>query len=136
MRSFVGGVQAGNQDNNRNQALEGLRALTANINQPGNQEPTRARMYRTRVSAGFQYPQRTIDQVGDDVSRSVNRLPAATVRSAVKVEVVGRTAILTGTVSTDHGRALAEQLARLEPGVSQVQNRLVVVAPETSSPPQ
>ena len=53
------------------------------------------------------------------VSRSRNQAP-------IKVEMEGRTAVLTGTVDTDHARDLAERLAMLEPGISDVRNELIV----------
>ncbi|MBN1853359.1 MAG: BON domain-containing protein [Pirellulales bacterium] len=44
------------------------------------------------------------------------------------VTVQDRTAILEGQVSSNHEKLLAEKLALLEPGVSQVENRLVVTS--------
>ncbi|MFV2067349.1 MAG: BON domain-containing protein [Pirellulales bacterium] len=41
-------------------------------------------------------------------------------------ELRERTLILRGTVASEDDRALAERLARLEPGVSHVENRLRV----------
>lgn len=44
----------------------------------------------------------------------------------VNVQMQGRTAILQGTVSTAAHRRMSELLIRLEPGVSQVDNRINV----------
>ena len=45
----------------------------------------------------------------------------------ITVNLVGQTAVLQGTVASDADRQLAEDLARLEPGVMAVQNDLAVV---------
>jgi hypothetical protein len=50
------------------------------------------------------------------------------------VKLQGQTAILEGEVATDHDRRVAEQLVRLEPGVWEVRNLLIVAAPPTRSP--
>jgi hypothetical protein len=47
----------------------------------------------------------------------------------------GRTAILRGEVATEHGRELAGQLARLEGGIDQVQNEIVVAGSTTTGSP-
>ncbi len=56
------------------------------------------------------------------------RLPELHWNSPGQTEIRGRTLILRGTVATDHDRQLAERVARLEPGVDQVQNQLVVAS--------
>ena len=45
---------------------------------------------------------------------------------APQVEMDGRTATLRGTVGSDRDKALVAQLVRLEPGISEVENLLVV----------
>lgn len=53
----------------------------------------------------------------------------------VQVTLAQRTAILEGQVATAHQRTLAELLARFEPGVSTIDNRLVIAAgPESARP--
>ncbi|MBN8627063.1 MAG: BON domain-containing protein [Planctomycetes bacterium] len=47
---------------------------------------------------------------------------------AIEVTMVGRTAVLSGVVATEHDRALAAQLASLEAGVSEVRNDLTIAA--------
>ena len=51
------------------------------------------------------------------------RLPAG---APVAVAVQGSTAVLQGTVATEHDRELAEALVRLEPGISHVVNELQI----------
>ena len=43
----------------------------------------------------------------------------------------GRTAILRGEVATEHGREVAELMARLEGGVNEVRNEIVVAGSGT-----
>lgn len=44
----------------------------------------------------------------------------------VRVEMQGRKAVMTGTVGSTRDRRMSEMLIRLEPGVSQIDNQLVV----------
>jgi len=64
------------------------------------------------------------------VQRSANRvLRLAPQRSGVRgvnVAMQGRTAILTGTVSSEKDRRMSELMIRLEPGVSRIENRVEV----------
>jgi hypothetical protein len=52
----------------------------------------------------------------------------------VRLEMRGDTAVLRGVVATTRDRALAEQFVRLEPGIANVQNDLVVAAQGSSTP--
>lgn len=90
-----------------------------------------SRLIRTRIRVGFQprvaiaastiSANNAVTRILDRaiVSRSIGRLP-------IKVEMEGRTAVLKGTVESDHDRGLAERLAMLEPGISDVRNELTV----------
>ena len=51
----------------------------------------------------------------------------------MEVTIEGATAILRGVVATEHDRVLAERVAKLEPGVRQVEN-LLTLAPPSESP--
>ncbi len=57
-------------------------------------------------------------------------------RLPVQVTVQGRTAILQGVVATEHDRDLAQRVALLESGISQVQNELSVAAPPQPPGPE
>lgn len=48
---------------------------------------------------------------------------------SIEVELDGGTAVLRGTVASESDRRVAERTAKLEPGVRQVRNELVVAAP-------
>ena len=45
----------------------------------------------------------------------------------IRVTMEGRTAVLTGQVSTERERRMSQLLVQLEPGVRQVDNRISVV---------
>ncbi|HVW35858.1 MAG TPA: hypothetical protein VHB99_01095, partial [Pirellulales bacterium] len=81
------------------------------------------------VDVGFALPPRTIEQVSVDLERQMGRVLAT---SSVEIRLEGRTAVLRGSVATDHDRALAEQLALLKPGISFVRNELSTTAPPES----
>jgi len=51
----------------------------------------------------------------------------------MEVTIEGETAVLRGVVATEHDRRIAEQVARLEPGIRRVEN-LLTVAPPAASP--
>ena len=84
--------------------------------------------FQAKLEAAFDYPQPNAQATSQ---RIVEHLKGARgIKSAGPIQVViqGETAILRGQVGSQHDRALAEQLARLEPGVWQVQNELTVAA--------
>jgi hypothetical protein len=109
-----------------------------NQGQRGQNNMQNAPRVRTRTTLGFARPVRSggavvTQRVSDRVGRSVERLGG----TDVAVQMEGPVAILRGTVPTSHARNLAEQLARLEPGIDQVQNELEVAgetAPGASLP--
>jgi hypothetical protein len=90
--------------------------------------------YEPRIDIGFAVtgPAPTVTQtniVGPFHS------PALTSRfGTVNVSVQGGTVILRGTVSSEEDRALAAQMAMLEPSVSSVQNDLKVAVPAANPP--
>jgi hypothetical protein len=88
---------------------------------------------RVRLEPAFDAPTPPVAGAALQVETRLNATFARRAMTAATVQISGQTAILQGAVSTDHERALAEQLASLEPGVSQVQN-LLTVAP--AAPPQ
>jgi hypothetical protein len=58
-------------------------------------------------------------------------MPALRFLTPVRVDIVGRTAVLRGKVATRHDRDLADRVVRLEPMVDDVVNLLEVVNPVT-----
>lgn len=63
----------------------------------------------------------------------LRNLPALERSGQVQVTMEGRTAILSGTVASERDRELVAGLAMLEPGISAVQNDLVVASNRTNA---
>ncbi len=92
---------------------------------------------QTGIDLAFPPVRPTIEQVLPSLSARLERSSRIRVQSPVEVTLREGTATLKGVVASEHDRALAEQLARLEPGVFQVQNELSVApAPSGEAPPQ
>jgi len=66
------------------------------------------------------------DPLAGRIARLLERMPQIMKRSPIRVTVVGETAILRGRVASSRDRELAENLVRLEPGIWEVRNELVV----------
>ena len=98
----------------------------ANVNS-GQDEPVRYRITRT---VAFEYPRPTNQQLANIVTQRLASLKSLERLGPIEVTVTDRVATLRGVVATAHARALAEQLVRLEPGVSQVTNELTVAPAE------
>ncbi|HEY1066001.1 MAG TPA: BON domain-containing protein [Pirellulales bacterium] len=82
---------------------------------------------RRTIAADFEYP--AVSEEGTEYALNARLVEVATLRrfaGALEVHVAGRTAVVEGVVATDREKKLAENLLRLEPGVSQVVNRIVV----------
>jgi hypothetical protein len=93
---------------------------------------------RVRLEPAFDAPRPPVGETALGIQARLNDTFAKRAMTGAAAQVSGRTAILQGAVSSDHERALAEQLASLEPGVSQVQNLLTVaptLPPQTLPPP-
>jgi hypothetical protein len=88
---------------------------------------------RVRLRPAFETPLSTMKQVSDDLqsrlSDSVSELGVADSR----VSMDDRTLTLEGSVQSEHQRALVEKMMSLEPGISEIDNRLTVEPP---LPPQ
>jgi hypothetical protein len=138
-RTFVGSQQA-NPTRRVRTAVEGLRerrSVRSSLNQP--RGPLKAgEMYeRLSLSPDFVPPSQwvTATVLSERLALSLARLG----ESGIEASIQGRTAILRGTVASARNRELAELMVRMEPGISQVQNRLVVGSaqgsPERLLPP-
>ncbi|NQT38520.1 MAG: BON domain-containing protein [Planctomycetes bacterium] len=93
---------------------------------------------RTSLTLGFrplgpQLDPRGFDQRGIVLTKVLQRSSRVQIIAPVEVAIEGQTAILRGTVASQHDRVLAEQLVRLEPGIWNVKNELVVA--ESSDAP-
>jgi hypothetical protein len=93
---------------------------------------------RVRLEPAFDAPRPPVGETALGIQARLNDTFAKRAMTGATAQVSGRTAILQGAVNNQHERALAEQLASLEPGVSQVQNLLTVASippPQTLPPP-
>jgi hypothetical protein len=117
-----GGAAYGQQNNRQNQ-------FAGNSGTRSRSQMPIATTYRI----GFAVPTVASSDVSTKLSGQLSRSSAISSAGGVSVDLDGKTAVLRGTVATDHDRQLAALVAMLEPGVSQVRNELQV---QSASPPQ
>jgi hypothetical protein len=86
--------------------------------------------FRVPLRLGFQPPPPQ-PQAFALVAVRLNRTPALAKIGAIEASLVGRKAVLRGTVATEADRELAEALVRLEPAVMEVDNQLSLASPQT-----
>ncbi|MBN2025047.1 MAG: BON domain-containing protein [Pirellulales bacterium] len=104
----------------------------------GSQGRSTASEIRTSLQVGFAYRRPAPSQIVEELSGRLARLTTIQKVGPIVVSASGRTVTLRGTVTTEHDRLLAEQLARMEPGVRQVRNELTVAPsgqPDLPTPP-
>lgn len=156
-RSILGGVSSGTNQNFNTRSTSGT-AGTAGLagmqqrgrtGQPGTGQPASvqpgargARGARggalgdqlpVTVSLGFDESPPGAETVSAVLSDRLTRSKRIQRVSPIQVALSDGTAILRGEVASQHDRALAEQLALLEPGVRSVRNELAV---QSAAPPQ
>jgi len=113
------GGAGGYRQNNRN----------TNRQQAANAQGVRSRAeipIATTYSIDFNTPIAAPTAISTKISDQLNRWHSNASAGGVNVQIVGKTAVLQGTVPSDHDRDMAAKLAMLEPGVSQVKNELQV----------
>jgi hypothetical protein len=118
------------QQNNRNNGAGGGggQGNNAGMNTP----------VRITYSVGFNYPAQSAAGLNQKLSTELSKSRGITAVGPIAVQMEGSTAVLTGTVSTEHDRNLAAQLALLEPGVYQIRNELhlpLAVKPKSEDHP-
>jgi len=87
------------------------------------------------LQVAFEHPQPQRSQVNSKLAERLTRSPSIRFRSPLEVNLQSDgTVVLRGTVATAHDRAVAERLARLEPGVWKVQNELQVATEQPEQP--
>jgi hypothetical protein len=90
---------------------------------------------RCTLTVGFDLPQHSLAAVNTALAERLGRVPAIQARKPIQVVMeAGKIAVLRGEVATEHGRALAGQLARLEAGIEQVKNEIVVTGTTPTGP--
>ncbi len=119
-------------------AISGLREDSGpNVNQPMSAAPkTSMGIYQPRIRIGFDYVPRPPTEVESVLSRRLtDRLGGEDGSGPIAVTLDGRTAILRGEVVSQRDAVLAEAIARMEPGVSDVRNDLTLVPTASQSDP-
>jgi hypothetical protein len=81
---------------------------------------------RTRIRSAIKVDPISPARVQQMATTTLRQSPVQRRLPGVNVQMLGRTAVVSGTVSNQSDRRMAELLLRLEPGVSQVDNRVVV----------
>lgn len=111
--------QFGRQNQQRNQNMN----QNMNMNQRG-QKPLRISI---TADISLRSAASTPTTLGQQFQTRLTKLPGLERENSVRVTMEGRTAVLSGSVASDRDRKLVEGLALLEPGISAVQNELVVI---------
>jgi osmotically-inducible protein OsmY len=132
VQQFLGAVQAG-AGGNRN-ALQGLIGAAQNRGNTANQQSNvgvgrRDPDVRTSLRVAFDYTQATPEAISRALAARLEKSQRIQTLSAVQVHLDRGTATLRGVVATEHDRALAERLTRLEAGIFRVKNELTVAPP-------
>jgi hypothetical protein len=134
MTSPYGSGQMGQRQGSNMNGMMGNGMMGNNMRMPGRQGQMNAVSVRTELSLGFDAPAPDAQKLSSSLGQRLANLPAVHWSTPGQVEIQGRTAILRGVVATQHDRDLAERVIRLEAGIEQVQN-LLVVAPSSAAAP-
>jgi hypothetical protein len=126
-RGGMGGLGMGMMGMGRNQF-----GMFGNMNQNNMNSRGRSNM-RIPVKLGFTPRPVSSAAVSQQFVTRLRNLPGLNVTENVSVTMEGRTAILTGTVGSENEKDLIGRLARLEPGISDVQNDLEVAESTSGS---
>lgn len=89
---------------------------------------------RTTARLAFEAPGIDPGRINASLVRRLRQPGQMQLRLPVNVTVDGRTATLRGQVATEYDRIVAERFVRMEPGISQVANELVVAQRSTDTP--
>lgn len=108
---------------------------TTNPNRTQGNQGARRTMPRVELDLAFEYRTKGPTEAAVTLQNRFTQSPKPGLRGRVIVNLEGRTAVLRGNVATEHDRVLAERVALLEAGVSQVRNELQVVRTEPIPPP-
>ncbi|MFG0262774.1 MAG: BON domain-containing protein [Novipirellula sp. JB048] len=126
-RGFVGAGQAIGVGRVRT-ATEGLQIDTTNtqrINRPLPRQPRRG-MYYPRLEIAFELAEDVAPRSEIPPSVRIQRRVTNLLGDEVEVAIDGRTAVLRGTVESQHQADLAARVLSFEPGIDHVQSELQV----------
>jgi hypothetical protein len=138
---FIGGAQ---DMQNFFRSLNGQRQNTASFNpmienlnemreSQGNDGSDRSPPVRVQLRPAFETPLGTIARMNADVQTRLNATITDLGVTNPRITINERIVTLEGRVKTAHDRDLIEKLISLEPGVTEIDNRLMVDLP---TPPQ
>lgn len=103
----------------------GLNNLFGGLGQQGGQSSKP--VLRTRIRSAVKVAPAAPEMVQREASFRLRQASSDRELRGVNVQMIGRTAVLTGTVANESDRRMSELMLRLEPGVSNVENRVVVL---------
>lgn len=131
--TFVGADQSGGTA--RSSQTRGTSSRSRRPTQPS-QRSTRSstQSVRSTLTLGFSYTPKISPELGANVRTCLGRIPNFGKDSPIRVSFKNKVVVLEGTVATKHDRALALQLAALEPGVIRIDNRLKIVGKKSTEP--
>jgi len=134
------GMQSSYQNYGQNSGQYGQFGNTRGANQAnrGNQQSNQGsqnsrnqtQLLTTRY-ADFEYPRSSNTDLSTALSLRLQQTVGKRSPSSIETSFQGNTLVLKGMVATVHDRDLAGILARMEPGIDQVQNDLTVKKAET-----
>jgi len=135
--AFIGAVQSGQNTSGQRQAASSIRgpSRATGVNTGGGTARRTRGDVSTSLNVGFTYPPSRSTAIGTTLAQRFQRVERIQTLSPVSVEMEGSTATLRGTVGSNHDRDLCEQLARLEPGIWDVRNELVVAVSPVGEDP-
>lgn len=90
--------------------------------------------YRTQLNIDFEYAPVAVGVLQTNLGKRLANLSEVRQLAGLDVTIEGRTAILVGEVPDEKKRKLVEQLVKLEPGISAVDNRLTIAVPSAPQP--
>lgn len=107
-------------------ATEGLRIDATDVQRVNRPLPPQAAkgLYYPRLEIDFDVTRNLPSPLEEAANRRMHERIAAVTGSGALLVLEGRTAILRGTVPTQHAGDLAERLLSFEPGIDRVQNEL------------
>ena len=135
-REFVGAQEASGATRVRS-ATSGLRvkkSREANVQVRAATERRNA-MYDPRLVVAFEVNRQSPRAIQADLRRRLVDSRHLKWAGPVSVTVRGDTAVLAGTVASQHDREMAEIVLMFEPGISKVENRLEVSAADQKAQP-
>lgn len=135
---FVGGQSAA--DGEIRSAIEDARDLVREATDPAiNRMRTPSQlesgMYAPRLRLGFTPTTAPAPAMEKAMMQRLSESPTIHSTAPLEVSMAGRTATLHGTVASEHEKRLAGLMLLFEPGISKVENELMVSTPKSKPQP-